>query len=258
MKPEPASTSPTYIGTELVHFAHARNWKSYVAAQIAPWISGSVLEVGAGIGGNTATFQTSGVRRWVALEPDPTQAGAILDKRIRGELPPMIEIVCGAIDAIPPEDRFDTIIYVDVLEHIEDDAAELRRAAGLLAPNGSLIVLSPAHQFLFTPFDAAIGHYRRYNRDTLLAAGPPCCVLENVRMLDVAGLSLSLANRLFTRLTMPTPRQIQIWDRLFVPISRSLDRLTGYRFGKSILAVWRLEPGRRPDATGLRGDQREA
>lgn len=258
MKPEPASTSDFYIGTELVHFAHARNWKSYVAAKIAPWISGAVLEVGAGIGGNTATFQTKEVRRWVALEPDPTQAGAVLDKQARGELPSMIEIVCGAIDAIPLEDRFDAIIYADVLEHIKDDAAELRRAAGLLAPNGKLIVLSPAHQFLFSPFDAAIGHYRRYNRDTLLAAGPSCCALVNVLMLDAAGLFLSLANRLITRSKMPTPRQIQIWDRLFVPISRSLDRLTGFRFGKSILAVWRLEPIKRADAARHQDDQREA
>lgn len=54
-----------------------------------------------------------------------------------------------------------------MLEHIEADAAEMNKAAALLNPGGHIIVLSPAFQFLYNPFDKAIGHYRRYNKRML-------------------------------------------------------------------------------------------
>lgn len=69
--------------------------------------------------------------------------------------------------ALPRDSRFDTILYIDVLEHIADDRAELVEAARRLNPGGYLVVLSPAHQWLFTAFDAAIGHVRRYTAKSL-------------------------------------------------------------------------------------------
>ena len=134
---------------------------------------------------------------------------------------------------------FDTILYLEVLEHIADDRAELARAARLLSPRGHLIVLGPAHQFLFSRFDAAIGHYRRYNRKVLRALTPPDCVFEASMMLDSAGFFASMANRLLLSAPLPSKRQIAVWDKLLVPVSRVLDRMTGYRFGKSVVAVWR-------------------
>jgi hypothetical protein len=59
-----------------------------------------------------------------------------------------------------------------------------------------------------------------------------------MRYLDSVGLAASLANRTLLRQSIPTARQIMIWDRLMVPMSRILDPLLGYRAGKSILAVW--------------------
>lgn len=60
------------------------------------------------------------------------------------------ETICGTLEALAAL-AFDTIIYIDVLEHIEDDREELNRAASHLRPGGHLIILSPAHQKLFTP-----------------------------------------------------------------------------------------------------------
>ena len=75
------------------------------------------------------------------------------------------------IESITDAAPFDTILYVDVLEHIADDAAELARARRLLTPEGNLVVLAPAHQSLFSPFDAAVGHYRRYDERTATILG---------------------------------------------------------------------------------------
>jgi hypothetical protein len=134
---------------------------------------------------------------------------------------------------------FDAILYIDVIEHIDDDSGQLELAATRLNQDGHLIVLSPAHQWLFSPFDEAIGHYRRYSRNTLRAVGPADCQLVFLRYLDSVGLLASLANRLFLRASRPTTRQIAFWDRFMVPVSRVVDPCLAYRLGKSVLGVWR-------------------
>lgn len=227
-----------YVGTELEMFAGAINWKTYLARQLSGFVRGRVLEVGAGIGANIALLSNPTVEHWLALEPDPKLAAEIEMKCARHEFPAPCTVVTGATSELPPGSRFDTIVYVDVLEHIDDDRGEMARAAGWLMPGGRLIVLSPAHQYLFSPFDRAVGHFRRYNAASLSALTPANCQVRCLKLLDCAGFCLSLGNRLITRSTMPTQAQIGLWDKMFVPISRVLDPLTGYRFGKSILAVW--------------------
>jgi hypothetical protein len=105
-----------------------------------------------------------------------------------------------------------------------------------------VIVLSPAHASLYTPFDKAIGHFRRYSRSTL-AKTAEGTGLRSVKVdyLDSVGLLASGANRLLLSQSMPTERQILTWDRLMVPVSRLLDPVFGHRLGKSILGVWRRE-----------------
>lgn len=133
----------------------------------------------------------------------------------------------------------DVILYIDVLEHIQDDRAEMERAAALLRPGGRIIVLAPAHQRLYSPFDAAIGHYRRYSRSALSARTPEGSRIETIRYLDCVGIITSLVNRAFLRQRQPTLRQILFWDSLVVPLSRVLDPVFGIHLGKSVLSVWR-------------------
>lgn len=192
-----------------------------------------MLEVGAGIGANTETLSSLGFRSWVCLEPDPSLAAQI---PLGGAAPP--EVIVGATGDLPPGRTFDTILYLDVLEHIEDDRNELARAERLLRPGGALIVLAPAHPFLYTPFDAAIGHYRRYTAPSLRAAAPSSLRLRRLEYLDSAGLLASLANRLWLRSATPTEAQIRLWDTLLVPCSMLIDRLTWGRLGKSVLGIW--------------------
>ena len=230
-----SNPSFTYVGSELTLFENAVNWKRYWSAQIAPYIAGDVLEVGAGIGANTrlltAPHKTSTPHQsWTCLEPDPMLAS---------QIPAGSAVLGGTIQSVVG--LFDTILYIDVLEHIDDDAAEMARAAAHLKPGGHLIVLSPAHAFLFTPFDAAIGHFRRYSRASLLEANSLAARLQVVRCdyLDSAGLLASLANRLLLRQAMPTETQVLTWDRLMIPCSRVLDPMTFGRLGKSVLGIWR-------------------
>lgn len=230
--------SPTggfrYPGSELEIFAAARNWKAYWRARIAPHVGGRVLEVGAGIGANTLALAGLGFDDWNSLEPDALLAAKIPALGLRHR------VTVGVVADV--DGSFDTVLYLDVLEHVADDRAELARATSRLAPGGTLVVLSPAHPWLFTPFDRAIGHHRRYTRAMFRAIAPPSLREIEMRYLDSAGLLASLANRLLLQAEMPTERQIRTWDRCLVPCSRGLDRITGGFVGKSILAVWK-RPG---------------
>ena len=225
-----------YVGSELDLFAAVRNWKSYWSSKITPFICGDVLEVGAGIGSNTKFLDQRPRRRWVCLEPDES-----LIEQIPNNLdtqPGKIEIVCGTLQCLESE-RFDTIIYIDVLEHIRDDKDELAKASSILREHGRIIVLSPAHQALYTPFDATIGHFRRYNSTTLRALTPADLQMERIFYLDSAGMILSFANRMFLNQSMPTRQQLSFWDRCIIPVSRVLDPLLFGSLGKSIVAIWK-------------------
>jgi SAM-dependent methyltransferase len=231
--------SQAYLGGELELFADATRWKSYVGAVLRRFIAGRVLDVGAGIGSNVPFLYNRDVAEWTCLEPDPELARRIEQRIATGAAPQECRVIVGTTASLDPGAAFDTILYIDVLEHVADDATELARARTHLAPGGRLVVLAPAHEFLFSPFDAAIGHYRRYSRARLMQLAPSQSAPVLCAMLDSAGFFASLANRAVLSQRMPTPRQIAFWDAWLVPLSRRLDPLLGRRFGKTVVAVWR-------------------
>jgi SAM-dependent methyltransferase len=227
-----------YEGSELELFSHAQNWKAYWGANVRPYLGDRVLEVGAGIGSTAEILCDERHSIWLALEPDAKLA----DQMRRRALPKCCKVELGTLADLAPDRLFDTILYIDVLEHIEDDRAELQLAARHLDKGGHLVVLAPAHQHLYTDFDAAIGHYRRYDRGALLALTPEELVPRQTDYLDSVGLLASLGNRFVLKSASPTRSQIKLWDSWMVPLSRFLDPVIGHRLGKSVLAVW-TKPG---------------
>jgi phospholipid N-methyltransferase len=229
----------SYVGQELDVFARAENWKRYWAAQIRSYVQGHVLEVGAGLGASTHFLAGPQIASWTCLEPDPALVSRMRE-RFRDQ-PGMAhcQIEIGTTATLRADRRFDSILYLDVLEHIEDDRQELVRASALLQAGGTIIVLAPAHQWLYAPFDRAVGHVRRYNRAALSACSPPDCRLIRMVYLDSVGMLASLGNRFLLRQANPTLNHILFWDRFLVPPSRLLDWLTMYKLGKSILGVWK-------------------
>ena len=226
-----------YVGSELELFAAVHNWKSYWSSQIGPYIAGDVLEVGAGIGANTSYLNRGTIRSWVCLEPDRQLVEELRRAVCDAKLLLDYEAVCGTLQSLSGR-HFDTIVYIDVLEHIEDDRKELAEASALLRNGGRIIVVAPAHQNLFTPFDAAVGHFRRYDRASLKSISPAGTRLERLWYLDSAGLLLSSANRFFLNQSMPTKAQLKVWDDWVIPISRVLDKCLFGSVGKSIVGVW--------------------
>jgi 2-polyprenyl-3-methyl-5-hydroxy-6-metoxy-1,4-benzoquinol methylase len=155
-------------------------------------------------------------------------------------LPPTCTTQVGTIDSLKEESLYDTVLYIDVMEHIESDADEFRKAEEHLLPGGHLIVLSPAHPALFSPFDSAIGHFRRYNRRSLQRLGRlPSLTTVRLVYLDSVGLAASLANRVLLKHSMPTSTQIHLWDSVLVRLSMLIDPILLNKVGKTIVGIWK-------------------
>jgi 2-polyprenyl-3-methyl-5-hydroxy-6-metoxy-1,4-benzoquinol methylase len=235
----PSRANSAYPGSELALFSQAKNWKHYWSARVAPFVSGRVLDVGAGTGATIQVLAHRTNAEWTALEPDRSLAEEIRASVQANRLPSKTRVIHGDLHCMPPNEQFDTVLYIDVLEHIESDASELERAAAALVPGGHLVVLAPAHNWLLSPFDRAVGHFRRYNRQSLRQALPSALLMRDLRYLDSVGLLASIGNKLLLRQSMPTAAQIRLWDKLMVPMSTIADRLTAGRLGKSLLMVAR-------------------
>jgi len=146
----------SYPGAELALFAQARNWKFYVKSEVGEYLVGDVLEIGAGIGGTTIALNDGSARRWLCLEPDQNQVTQLQSLVARNNGPAPLVMV-GSLAAFAQKPTFNCILYIDVLEHIDDDHLQIRTASQLVRPGGYIVVLSPAHQWLFSEFDKIIG-----------------------------------------------------------------------------------------------------
>lgn len=231
-----------YPGDELEVFNHAIRWKRYWASLVAPYINGRVLEVGAGTGNNTLLLQSvcrGMFSSWTCLEPDPD----LLEKcrrKIAGVEPAVkTDVIHGTLADLAEAPGYDTILYIDVLEHIVDDGAEVQAATKRLSVNGHIIALVPARAFLYTEFDRRIGHIRRYSLHALKRLTPENCMSVSSRYVDSVGMLASLANRVLLRQALPTTGQIRVWDRLLIPVSRLVDKVRFGQLGKSALVVWK-------------------
>lgn len=231
-----------YQGSELPIFFMAQNWKLYLHSKIEPYIRGHVLEVGAGIGGNLSIWRKSLAKivSLTLLEPDRDQFEILRgktkeiffgDKKIR--------FFCDYLDSYKKKNSFDTIVYIDVLEHIDDDFSELRLASSKLNSSGVIIIVCPAHHFLYSEFDRSIGHFRRYDRlmyDELAKAND--LKLERCYFLDFGGFVLSGINKLLSPSGKPTQKKILFWDKFIIPISKILDHAQ-LPFGRCIVGVFK-------------------
>jgi len=229
--------SYSYQGGELEIFARAVNWKRYLKKQIELYIEGDVLEVGSGLSTNTRLLFNSSINSWTALEPDLSLVDDIDKNWLDRE--PKIQILNGFLKDQSWSNKFDTILYLDVLEHIQNDIFEIDMAFAALKPGGNVVVVSPAHNYLFSEFDRSVGHYRRYSKQSIQKTKPKGAEIVRLDYLDCAGLIASVANKLVLHQRNPSLHQIMIWDNILVKISQWLDRVLRYRIGKSIIFIFK-------------------
>jgi SAM-dependent methyltransferase len=236
---------------DLERLGTANRFFNWTLEEFDRYLHGIVLEVGAGLGTITRLLVESRPDlSVVALEPAGNLFGALasyaaLNPRVAAHRQTVGEYLAE------PREPFDAIVYLNVLEHIADDEAELRLAARALRPGGALLVFGPALSWLYSELDYKAGHYRRYGvrglREMVTAAG---FEVVSLRYFDVLGvLPYYVVYRLLRR---PGISGSTMWgyDRLLVPASRLLQRaLRKPPLGKNVILVARRPSGGYPIAS---------
>jgi SAM-dependent methyltransferase len=228
-----------YPGRELEAMSFAVNYHHWIVGELAPFLGRRVAEVGAGIGSVSSLLLQQPIERLEAYEPSANMFPR-LAARLAGE--PRASAVNAFFGAEPPARPFDSVAYINVLEHIEDDRGELGRAFAALRPGGHVLVFVPALAWLYSDFDRRIGHARRYSREGLRqvarAAGFEVTL---AKYFDVAGVLPWFVNFVLLRRGLGAGG-VALYDRLVVPPMRRIEGWVAPPLGKNLLMVAR-KPG---------------
>jgi SAM-dependent methyltransferase len=220
--------------------ADAKNYISWILDSFAAYFAPPVLEIGVGHGSYAGILREYGDYIGVDIDTssveEARQRFPNLDFRI-------VDITGPELITVANERKVRTIVCLNVIEHIEDDAKAVSNLAEALQPGGHLLIIVPALELLFNDLDRLAGHHRRYSRDQmqsrLAAAG-----LDVVRcdyFNSVGGLGW-LANRALRHGSLndkAVNSQISLFDKWLVPLSRLADPATRRFFGQSVIAVGR-------------------
>ncbi len=223
-----------YSGTELAALAAAVNYHRWIYSKIRPYLGDTIVEVGAGIGSFSTLLLETVPRSLVAFEPSTNL------------FPHLVEAV-GQDDRVQPinavfkpnylPDGADSLVYVNVLEHIEDDKAELRYAFEALRPGGHLLVFSPALPWLFSDFDRHVGHYRRYTKAGLIDSAKAVGFrIVQAQYFDLLGILPWYVNFVLLR-AYPGRGSVVLYDKLVVPPMRVVEGVLPPPIGKNVLLV---------------------
>lgn len=225
----------------LERFANAPAFNRWLYQSISRYCNGRILEIGSGIGNISSLLLAD--HKQVTLSDlrqpycDKLQQRFGRHPHFEGAL--QLDIAPADLELHHPEllHQFDTVIALNVVEHIEDDASALGNCRKLLRDNGRLIILVPAYQFLYNTFDEELGHYKRYTRkelgDKMQAAGLD---LVHTRYFNLAGIpGWWLTGSVMKKKVIPGV-QLKIFNRL-VPLFRLLDKLVLRQIGLSAIAV---------------------
>ena len=217
----------------------ANHYNHWIVSAFAPYMGRSVLEVGIGHG---AFHDLLGSHGYMGVDIDP----AMVERARRAR--PGVEWLVGDVaeDGFPGsigDRRFDTVLCVNVLEHVREQEAGLRNMLGVLAPGGHLLLFVPAFKSLYTDLDRLAGHIRRYRVRQVcrLLVGAGAEVLMAQYFNPVGGVGWWL-NRFLSHRALESEvvqHQVRFFDRYVLPVSRALNPVTRSFFGQSVIAVAR-------------------
>jgi SAM-dependent methyltransferase len=225
-----------YTGTELDVLAAAANYHRWIIAKLRPFLGDTTVEVGAGIGSVSTLLLEAPIARLVAFEPSANLI-PILEETLKHES--RAEVINDFFSPTYVPSGVDSVLYLNVLEHVADDRAELAKAWRVLRPRGHLLIFAPALAWLYSDFDKHVGHYRRYTKRGLcgLVADTGFDVIK-LQYFDIAGIVpwymvfVLLKGR-------PTRRGVMLYDRFVVPAVRLLEGVVAPPLGKNVLLVAR-------------------
>ena len=235
-EPVPGAGEPHHtLGLEVM--SDAIRYRRYLIELLQPHLGRTIMEVGSRLGDLAAGL--GGYARLIVTDVDPACLSELSDRFGTNADIDVMRMDLREDGATTPS--VDTVLAVNVLEHIVDDAGALRRMAASVVPGGNIVLFVPAYPSLYGPHDRAAGHVRRYVPKTLRAAvvkaGLRVEVLRPVNFLG--GIAWWVAVRV-GGCSSPRSSLVGLYDRLVVPVVRFMEARWRPPFGQSILCVARV------------------
>ncbi len=225
-----------YGGEDLDLLENADNYFNLIINNFGNKIGNSILEVGAGSGNLTywlrKRFPNSKI---VAIEPSDKMFSEIKNRNIEN-----VEIYQGFLSEYAEKfsNQFDTIIYNNVLEHIEDDVAEMKTVNHILKKDGYLLSYNPALNFLYDAHDASVGHYRRYYKKELtekyVESG---FVVESAKYHDLFGAVLMFIKYKVLKLKSIDQGNAMTYFNTVLPVIDRIEKFIPIPAGKNLFVI---------------------
>lgn len=231
-------TQDRYAADDLETMREARRYAAHVFDLLRPDLGRRILEVGCGIGTFTTRFCEI-ADRVVGIEPNPNCV-ASLAPVVEGQ--PRFTLWQRLLEECPADEltreRFDTVVCVNVLEHIKDDVAAMAAFRDTLVPGGKVLIFVPAVQAAYGPLDAELGHFRRYSKPSLAAVFQAAGLeMTRLRYTNPIGLAGWMFNSRVTRTRHHSPAQVRLFERLVAPWALPLERWITPPIGQSLVGV---------------------
>lgn len=228
------------VGSEtLGTISEAGVFNKWMYSAISPYLNGKILEIGSGLG-NISAFLLEDKQN-VTLSDLRPEYCSYLTRHFREsrslEDVVKIDIAEKNFDAVYSHllGSFDSLFALNVIEHIEDDATALNNCKKLLKDQGTLVILVPSYKWLFCRFDRELGHFRRYNRNSLRSLVSTTGIeIQNLFNFNAAGVAGWLLFGKLLNGRQIREGQMKIYDN-FVSLFRLIDRLLFHKFGLSLI-----------------------
>lgn len=233
----------TYTGRELEAMSAASNYHRWILGIFSPYLGRHLVEVGAGIGSFSELILGHHACETIALvEPSREMCKQLRAWASQKPPSPLVDVYHASFPEAAPmitaKHPPDSIIYVNVLEHIEDDEAELAAIHSALSPHGRVFIFVPALTWLYGAFDERVGHLRRYMKNDLeakLSRAGFQIVVSNY--FDLAGVApWWIKYRLLKSATMESGA-VRFYDRYIVPSARRFESVIRPPLGKNLIVV---------------------
>ena len=230
-----------YPGKDLEAMSFAVKYHRWLLDEFRPFVGKNIVEVGAGKGSfSEMLLDTRPERLWLV---EPSEMFDDLQRNI-GAISngTKVSLFHSIFESAKPEitsgGEPDTVIYVNVLEHIENDQRELSLIRETLVDGGRCLIFVPAMRALFSEFDRDLGHFRRYLKGELETkvrdAGFKILLSK---YFDFAGVAPWFVKYRILRSRSLGGGAVSLYDNLVVPIMRHVESAISPPFGKNILLV---------------------
>lgn len=230
-----------YVGKDLEAMDFAVNYHRWILEIIKPFLGRHLVEVGAGTGAFTELLLETAPQTISLVEPSAMVEA--LRKNIASKNYPTAvkifpNIFAEVAGQIRSEQSPDSIIYINVLEHIENDRLELETVHQTLREKGRVFIFVPALPMLFSEFDKHIGHYRRYRKKELTekCRNAGFKILVN-NYFDISGIIPWLLKYRLMKSTTMSSESVRLYDKFVVPTAKPLEKFLTPPIGKNLLVV---------------------